>query len=417
MAPGIVLDRPGPGLVLCGALLLALATRADQAWVPGERANVRLGAGTDAPVIGELERGARVQVATDRPDLTGWTRLEPYGAVRTRLLTFTAPAHDDPLAGPFRYVRVRARSTELRAEPDADAEVVAQRRRGHILAVRDAPTGATGWLETPHGEFVLRSAVRPLEPSSFHGVVNPPARLAFVLHPVTPSGAPGGMPTRLARGAVVEVLLEAGKKVVTTSGTLSRAAVRVAWARPRPPGVGPAERWVHVDTDEQTLTAYEGDRLVFATLVSTGKPGWETPVGTFRVWLKVRHAQMHGHRVPYLVEEVPDILYFGQDVALHAAVWHDRFGTPVSHGCVNLSLADGDWIFRWAPPEIPDGWHLLNPAAAGLPALWVVVEGTPPPATTPAPVPLSARSTGAEVSDPGPHPLDELRSPSRPERC
>ena len=74
------------------------------------------------------------------------------------------------------------------------------------------------------------------------------------------------------------------------------------------------------------------------------------------------------------MEEVPDILWFAPDVALHAAVWHDRFGTPVSHGCVNVSLADAEWLFRWAPPEVPEGWHALNPAAAGLPTLWVVVD-------------------------------------------
>jgi len=361
-------------LLIAWALVLVAPALAEDAWVGAERANVRLGPGTDTPLIGELERGARVEVETAGPEDSGWTRLVPFGAVRTRLLAPTPPEEGDPLAGPFRYVQVRARSTELREAPDLEAKVVRVHSRGHILAVRPEADELTDWLETPRREFLLRNTVRMLEPSTFHGVVGPPARLAFVVRAVSPVGGEGTSLEPLARGTALEVLA-VGQRIVTPSGTVPRSAVRLAWARVRPAAIGPADRWLHVDTDQQTLTAYEGDRMVFATLVSTGKKGWETPTGTFHVWLKVRHAVMHGHRVPYLVEEVPDILYFGHDVALHAAAWHDRFGTPVSHGCVNVSMQDGDWLFHWAPPEIPAGWHALSPGAAGLPTLWVVVEG------------------------------------------
>jgi lipoprotein-anchoring transpeptidase ErfK/SrfK len=368
------LDLQPPPRVLVAVLLLARCALADEAWVGAERANVRLGPGTDRPVIGELERGARIEVESGASDTSGWTLLQPLGAVRTRLLVFSPPDSGDPLAGPFRYVRVRAREAEVRVAPDAEAPVVERHRRGHILAVRDEPTDAGDWLETPRGAFLLRSAVKAIEPSPLQGVADPPAHVAFLLRRVTPTRAPVESPPALPRGTALEVL-EAGARVLTPAGSVPRTAVRMAWARPRPEAIGAAERWIHVDTDEQTLTAYEGDRLVFATLVSTGKTGWETPTGIFRVWLKVRHARMHGHRVRYLVQEVPEILWFGHDVALHAAVWHDRFGTPASHGCVNLSLADAEWLFRWSPPALPDGWHALNPGAAGLPTLWVVVEG------------------------------------------
>jgi len=374
---GSILDAPGPSLALVAVAVLVLGAPAvaEDAWVQAEQANVRLGPGTNTPIIGELERGARLEVESTEPDVSGWTRLRPYGAVRTRLLAFEAPEGGDPLAGPFRYVRTRAPSTEVREAPDPGARVLEHHRRGQILAVRDEPTDAGAWLETPTGGFLPRGAVELLEPSPFHGVADPPARLAFLLREATPRDAPAESPRPLPRYTALEVL-EVGARVLTTAGSLPRGAVRLAWTRPRPEGIGPADRWIHVDTDEQTLTAYEGDRLVFATLVSTGRRDWETPAGTFRVWLKVRHARMHGHRVRYDVEEVPDILWFSRDVALHAAVWHDRFGTPVSHGCVNVSIEDGDWLFRWGPPEIPDGWHSLNPGAAGLPTLWVVVEGT-----------------------------------------
>ena len=384
------MDLSGARLALVAALVLGPTVLADDAWVEGERANIRLGPGTNSTVIGELERGARLEVESAEPHASGWTRLRPYGAVRTRLLRFEAPEGGDPLAGPFRYVRIRARTTEVREAPDPEAKVLEHHRRGHILAVREEPTDAGAWLETPKGGFLPRSAVKVLEASPFHGVADPPPRVAFLLRAVTPRDAPADAPGPLPRRSALEVL-DVGKRVLTTAGSVPRNAVRLAWARPRPLGIGPAERWVHVDTDEQTLTAYEGDRLVFATLVSTGKRDWETPLGTFRVWLKVRHARMHGHRVRYLVQEVPQIMWFAHDVALHAAVWHDRFGTPVSHGCVNLSLADGEWLFRWAPPELPEGWHALSPGAAGRPTLWVVIEGTPPARPPPSTSPSASR--------------------------
>ncbi len=129
------------------------------------------------------------------------------------------------------------------------------------------------------------------------GVADPPARLAFLLRPSRRSvrRASRQGPSRAGRFSRCSWTASGSPR---TSGIVPRSAVRLAWARPRPEEIGPDERWVHVDTDEQTLTAYEGDRMVFATLVSTGKKGWETPTGVFRVWLKVRHARMHGHRVP-----------------------------------------------------------------------------------------------------------------------
>jgi hypothetical protein len=53
--------------------------------------------------------------------------------------------------------------------------------------------------------------------------------------------------------------------------------------------------------------------------------------------------------------------------------WHDRFGTPVSHGCVNLSLADARWLFDWAPPALPPEWHAVLSDGSGTMPLWVYV--------------------------------------------
>jgi hypothetical protein len=59
----------------------------------------------------------------------------------------------------------------------------------------------------------------------------------------------------------------------------------------------------------------------------------------------------------YSIEDVPWTMYFQGSYALHAAFWHDRFGSSRSHGCVNLSPADARWLFEWSTPTLPSGWH------------------------------------------------------------
>jgi lipoprotein-anchoring transpeptidase ErfK/SrfK len=133
-----------------------------------------------------------------------------------------------------------------------------------------------------------------------------------------------------------------------------------------------------VDLREQVLTAYEGDRWVFATLVSTGRHRFPTKPGVFRVQQKVAHTAMDSEREGYYVDEVPFIQYFNGSQALHAAFWHDRFGFPVSHGCVNLSVADAAWLFGWSNPRLPEGWQTIITFNANLASLWVHVERRPP---------------------------------------
>lgn len=62
----------------------------------------------------------------------------------------------------------------------------------------------------------------------------------------------------------------------------------------------------------------------------------------------------------FQLKDVPYIQYFAAGYALHAAYWHDVFGTPRSHGCVNLSPVDAHRLFLWTEPAVPDGWHAVN---------------------------------------------------------
>jgi hypothetical protein len=114
-----------------------------------------------------------------------------------------------------------------------------------------------------------------------------------------------------------------------------------------------ADRWISINLYEQTLAVYESGRLIFATLVSTGLDGWWTQPGTFQVYEKLEADPMSGSFTAdrsdyYYLEDVPWILYFDKSRALHGAYWHNGYGYPRSHGCVNLSPADAHWLYDWA---------------------------------------------------------------------
>lgn len=125
-------------------------------------------------------------------------------------------------------------------------------------------------------------------------------------------------------------------------------------------------KWIDVSILNQTLVAYEGDRAVFATLVSTGADGLmdhdlthATIQGSFLIHTKHVSVTMDGDEQgdEFDLRDVPFVQYFTEGYALHGAYWHDDFGTPRSHGCVNLAPHDAAWLFGWTDPRVPSGWH------------------------------------------------------------
>ena len=124
----------------------------------------------------------------------------------------------------------------------------------------------------------------------------------------------------------------------------------------RPSKVPVGEKWIDINLYEQVLEAFEGDRLIYATLISSGLPEFETPTGLFRIWGKVQMAKMSGGKKGvdyYFLEDVPYHMYFSAGVAMHGAYWHDNFGMKQSHGCVNLAPRDAYWLFNWTLPKTP----------------------------------------------------------------
>jgi lipoprotein-anchoring transpeptidase ErfK/SrfK len=129
---------------------------------------------------------------------------------------------------------------------------------------------------------------------------------------------------------------------------------------PRPEGTADDALWIDVDLREQTLALVRGDTPVFVTLISSGVEGHGTPVGTFTIYDKLVSNDMKslvGAKDAYHVEEVPWVIHFKPRYALHGAFWHDAFGHPVSHGCVNLAPRDARFVFDRVLPVLPPGFE------------------------------------------------------------
>lgn len=132
--------------------------------------------------------------------------------------------------------------------------------------------------------------------------------------------------------------------VKITVGQESSSDSVVSWTPElNPENLSREGRWVDVDLGQQMLTAYEGSTPVMRFIVSTGTASHPTVTGQFRIWVKLEATDMSGPG--YSLKDVPFTMYFYQGYGLHGTYWHNNFGTPMSHGCVNLETTDAAWLF------------------------------------------------------------------------
>lgn len=113
-----------------------------------------------------------------------------------------------------------------------------------------------------------------------------------------------------------------------------------------PDEVGKNERWIDINLSAQTLTAYKGSDPVNTFLVSTGVWNHPTVTGQYHIYVKYRYADMAGPG--YFLPDVPYTMYFYESYGLHGTYWHHNFGTPMSHGCVNIETSNAAWLYSWA---------------------------------------------------------------------
>jgi hypothetical protein len=238
-----------------------------------------------------------------------------------------------------------------------------------LTLIRRVADGSERYFQVLRGDYIREKDIKVFREPQMHGErlgggVSLP--LAFTHTEATVYCVGGAFETpcgradkhaRFPAGRLTES--GGGMRVMAGDGfAVRREDIRIARKIPRPAGVEADDQWVHIDLSEQTLVAYDGDRPVYATLVSSGKPEKATPDGLFTVNRTYVTKVMNGmdEDGPYQVQEVPWVMYFKGNYALHGAYWHSVFGNTRSHGCVNLPPVDARWLFYWARPRLPRGW-------------------------------------------------------------
>jgi hypothetical protein len=129
------------------------------------------------------------------------------------------------------------------------------------------------------------------------------------------------------------------------------------------------KKHIEIILDRQLLMAFEWNVLVYAARISTGQKNYETPVGWFRTFHKRPTYHMTGGADIASVFDLPgvpwDSYITDNGIAIHGTYWHNDFGHPHSHGCINMSVQDARWIYRWTVPTVPPGERLVLQQGAG----------------------------------------------------
>ncbi len=183
----------------------------------------------------------------------------------------------------------------------------------------DTPTPSTTPTETPTSTPTLTETALPSPTASDTPTPTP-----------TFTASPSPLPPTLAPPQPTKKVKQ--KKVVAPGS--------------RPAGVQLADHWVDVDLSAQTVFAMQGDQVVRSFLVSTGRWPTVTVIGVFRIYVMYRAADMSGDG--YYLPKVPYVMYFHEGYGLHGTYWHNNFGTPMSHGCVNLRTDDAAWLYEYS---------------------------------------------------------------------
>ena len=135
-------------------------------------------------------------------------------------------------------------------------------------------------------------------------------------------------------------------------------------------------KWIRVDLSEQRVVAYENNRPVRGFVISSGLDRTPTVTGEFRIKMKVPSQTMSGGEGAYYynLPNVKWVQYFYAEYAFHGTYWHNDFGRPKSHGCINMTNADAKWLFDWAGPKWDGKTTWYNASKANPGTLVIVTE-------------------------------------------
>jgi lipoprotein-anchoring transpeptidase ErfK/SrfK len=269
------------------------------------------------------------QATSPRPD-----RATAPAGVSYRAAEETVPHH----------IRSNQPETQKHSSPSPAASILLGGLIGLIL-IACVAIGAL-WLFGPPQNVVAQIA--PAVAASATPTLAPMATAVPTLATVatsTPTLAPTAIvepaPTLEPTTAPTEVPIDT--PVPTLEPTIEPTTASID---PAPAPSTDTTRWIDVDLTRQVLIAYEGDTVVRTTLVSTGLPGTPTVTGQYNIYVKYPAQLMYGPG--YYLPDVPWVMYFYNDYGLHGTYWHNNFGQPMSHGCVNLPTPEAEWLYNWA---------------------------------------------------------------------
>jgi lipoprotein-anchoring transpeptidase ErfK/SrfK len=237
----------------------------------------------------------------------------------------------------------------------AQPTVRAQPKRTTIFPLWPALIGGLLLLCAIGGAFSVKNN------ETLRGLIFPPTSTptATPTPTYTPTMTPTATPTATATPTVTPTATPTSTATPTPTATNtpvptpSPTSTSSPTAIPLAPQPIRGEKWIEVDLSTQTLIAYEGEVEVFRALVSTGTALTPTVTGRFRIYRKLLSQTMVGP--DYVQPNVPYVMYFYGAYSLHGTYWHNDFGRPRSHGCVNLRVQDAKWLFGWSDPPLPPG--------------------------------------------------------------
>jgi hypothetical protein len=312
----------------------------------------------------------------------GWLAIGPRAYVcrngfvwdrrRPKLESYPQMGKGDITPGQYAYVRPGGATVYGNRQATAQKRALKKLPMGFFVRFkRFCRIGSTNYWKTTKNWYIPVNRLARHVPSRFHGVdllergLTLPLLITRAVKNV--HERPGGRVVGTVKRHTAWPILGAVRigrrrtKYYRIGGCrwVRAAGTRTAWPSRPPPGVRHGQQWVDINLERQTLTAHVGAIPVFATMVSTGDKEHPTRHGIYRVYWKVTETDMNnamGAEERYMAESVPWSLFFWKGQALHGTYWHDQFGYPRSHGCVNLSPRDARFLFEWTWPELPDGW-------------------------------------------------------------
>lgn len=262
----------------------------------------------------------------------------------------------------------------LYREPQGGAEVAKDGEVGLLFyTIEDTYVDGAGvtWYRVGDNQWARGDTLHRYTPPNRTGLLihgTPERPFGWVMQRFQPSLAPEEAPPENAPLIAQYTFVELYDVAVASDGWLWFDIGDGQWTRQtnlalvdyveRPEDVGEDEYWVSVDLFEQTFAAYEGDRMVYAGLAATGLEGWETNEGLYQVYARHREWPMWGDEEGdyYFLQDVPHTMFYDDEIALHGAYWHDSFGAPRSHGCVNMTPRDAEWVWHWSEQADHDLW-------------------------------------------------------------